>query len=253
VREIRVQPEHLQHLGPNFAKFESQAVVPGRSIGPTLTDRRASRRRFIARVASQLSDAVSERPQSGDYLAMRDRTASVETPRRDATVIEAADETRWYDNAIADFGSTLARLAAAYEFDRAQQQDLLQEIHLALWRSFAGFRDQCSLRTWVYRVAHNTAATYVRRQKRSGVSRLVSLEELDDLPGQSDAERSLDESAVLARLSSLIQRLKPLDRDVMLLYLEGTSAAAIGEVTGLSPANVAQKIHRTKKVLQRHF
>lgn len=43
--------------------------------------------------------------------------------------------------------SSLARLAAAYEFDRAQQQDLLQEIHLALWRSFAGFRNQCSLRT----------------------------------------------------------------------------------------------------------
>ena len=85
------------------------------------------------------------------------------------------------------------------------------------------------------------------------MSRLVSLEELEDLPGESDAERWLDESTVLARLMSLIQRLKPLDRDVMLLYLEGTSANAIGEVTGLSPANVAQEIHRTKKVLQRHF
>jgi RNA polymerase sigma-70 factor, ECF subfamily len=202
---------------------------------------------------SRLSDAVSERPQSGDYLSMRDRAPSLDSPGKDATVTEAADETRWYENAIAVFGSSLARLAAAYEFDRAQQQDLLQEIHLALWRSFAGFRNQCSLRTWVHRVAHNTAATHVRRQKRAGVSRLVSLEELEDLPGESDAERSLDESSVLARLTSLIQRLKPLDRDVMLLYLEGTSADAIGEVTGLSPANVAQKIHRTKKVLQRHF
>jgi RNA polymerase sigma-70 factor, ECF subfamily len=196
---------------------------------------------------------MSERPQNGDYPGMRDRAASLEGLRKDATVIEAADETRWYDNAIAEFGSSLARLAAACEFDRAQQQDLLQEIHLALWRSFAGFRNQCSLRTWVYRVAHNTAATHVRRQKRAGVSRLISLEELEDLPGDSDAERSLDESKILARLMTLIQRLKPLDRDVMLLYLEGTSASAIGEVTGLSPANVAQKIHRTKKVLQRHF
>lgn len=93
----------------------------------------------------------------------------------------------------------------------------------------------------------------MRKQKRAGASRLISLEELDDLPGESNAERSLDESVVLARLTSLIQRLKPIDRDVMLLYLEGTSAVAIGDVTGLSPANVAQKIHRTKKVLQRHF
>jgi RNA polymerase sigma-70 factor (ECF subfamily) len=184
---------------------------------------------------------------------MRNRAAPLDSPRKDAAVTEPAGQTGWYDRAIAEFGLSLARLAAVYEFDRGRQQDLLQEIHLALWRSFARFRSQCSLRTWVYRVAHNTAATHVRHQKRSGVSRLVSLEELDDLPGQSDAERSIDEAAVLARLRSLIQRLKPLDRDVMLLYLEGASATAIGEVTGLSPANVAQKIHRTRKVLQRHF
>ena len=46
---------------------------------------------------------------------------------------------------------------------------------------------------------------------------------------------------MLARLRALIHRLKPVDRNVMLLYLEGLSAAAIGEVTGLSPANVAQR------------
>jgi RNA polymerase sigma-70 factor (ECF subfamily) len=39
------------------------------------------------------------------------------------------------------------------------RRDLLQEIHLALWRSFATFDDRCSLRTWVYRVAHNVATS----------------------------------------------------------------------------------------------
>jgi RNA polymerase sigma-70 factor (ECF subfamily) len=184
---------------------------------------------------------------------MRVRAPSGGPSGKEAGAREIPDEARWYDQAVAEFGSSLGRLVAAYEFDRALQQDLLQDIHLALWRSFAGFRNQCSLRTWVYRVAHNTATTYARRRKRAAVSRLVSLEELGDVPGASDTVRSLDESAVLARLTSLIQLLKPMDRDVMLLYLEGASAADIGEVTGLSPANVAQKIHRTKKALQRHF
>ena len=48
-------------------------------------------------------------------------------------------EARWYAKAAAEFGNSLARMAAAHEFDRTLQQDLLQEIHLALWRSFAGF------------------------------------------------------------------------------------------------------------------
>jgi RNA polymerase sigma-70 factor (ECF subfamily) len=49
------------------------------------------------------------------------------------------------------------------------------------------------------------------------------------------------------------RKLKPIDRDVMLLYLEGVDGAGIAEVLGISVANVAQKVHRSKKLLQRRF
>jgi RNA polymerase sigma-70 factor (ECF subfamily) len=51
----------------------------------------------------------------------------------------------------------------------------------------------------------------------------------------------------------MIQRLKPLDRQVMVSYLEGLDAATTAEITGLSPANVAMKIHRIKSMLARQF
>jgi len=51
----------------------------------------------------------------------------------------------------------------------------------------------------------------------------------------------------------LVQSLKPLDRQVILSYLEGLDAASIGEITGISPGNVATKIHRIKNVLARRF
>lgn len=57
----------------------------------------------------------------------------------------------------------------------------------------------------------------------------------------------------LERLQALVRCLKPLDRQLMLLYLEGVDAASIGEVTGLSAGNVATKIHRIKAVLARRF
>src|SRR5581483_1978112 len=60
----------------------------------------------------------------------------------------------------------MERLARAYEAEPGRRDDLVQEIHLALWRSFRGFDGRCSLRTWIYRVAHNTATSYVIRQKR---------------------------------------------------------------------------------------
>ena len=44
-----------------------------------------------------------------------------------------------YEEAIAKYGFALARLAGAYEADLERRRDLLQEIHVALWRSFANF------------------------------------------------------------------------------------------------------------------
>jgi RNA polymerase sigma-70 factor (ECF subfamily) len=118
-----------------------------------------------------------------------------------------------YASAIAEFGPAIARLAAACERDRGLQQDLLQDIHVAVWRSFATFRHQCSLRTWVYRVAHNTAAGFARRHRRFRRAHLVSLEQLDERPWP---ERSRGQDSAVERLH-------------------------------------AQKVHRTKKVLQRRL
>ncbi len=57
----------------------------------------------------------------------------------------------------------------------------------------------------------------------------------------------------MEQLSRLIQRLKPLDRQIIVSYLEGMDASLIGEITGLSPANVAMKVHRIKNILKRWF
>ena len=73
-----------------------------------------------------------------------------------------------YEEAMPAYRHTLERLVRAYEANPDKQRDLLQEIHLALWQSFANYEARCSLRTWVYRIAHNTAASHVLREKRGG-------------------------------------------------------------------------------------
>jgi RNA polymerase sigma-70 factor (ECF subfamily) len=157
-----------------------------------------------------------------------------------------------YADAAEQFGRVLERLARAYESDSDRRADLLQDIHVALWRSLERFDGRCSMRTWVYRVAHNVAASTVVR-RRSRAPTLVSLDELEIEPVQPDVEGALDGRRNLERLMALVQRLNPLDRQIMLLYLEDVDAASIGEVTGLSPGNVATKVHRIKKILTDRF
>ena len=158
-----------------------------------------------------------------------------------------------YEEAVAAHGTALRRLARSYEMDSDKQPDLLQEVHLALWRSFAAFEGSCSLRTWVYRVAHNVGASHIVRQRRDRGRRLVGLEDVEatlaSTPGEADVERA----HALDRVYALIHRLKALDRQIILLYLEGTDAAGIAEVTGISPGNAATRVHRIKRILAEQY
>lgn len=161
------------------------------------------------------------------------------------------DQDGLYARAIAAHGPALARLARAVEADADRALDLEQDMHLGLWRSFAGYDDRCAIGTWTFRVTHNIAAAHRRGGARS--MKLVGLDEAEALAGPADPERDAGESHALARLRRLVQQLKPADRSVILLWLEGLDAAAIADVTGLSPANVAVKTHRIRALLARHF
>lgn len=158
-----------------------------------------------------------------------------------------------YREAAASYGAALERLARAYEADPEIRRDLLQEIHIALWRSLGGFNGLCSLRTWVYRVAQNVAASHVTRERRTRSQTLVGLEDVELVPDANEGEVAAHRRESLQRLLALIQQLKHPDRQVMLAYLEGMDAAGIGEITGLSAVNVATKIHRIKRLLARRF
>ena len=166
--------------------------------------------------------------------------------------VERSHGTNFAD-VLTTYGSALERLAFAYEADPETRRDLLQEILIALWKSLKGFDNRCSLRTWIYRVAHNTAASHVSRQLRMRRQIFVALE---DLPEPSDSREGEDAAAhrdAVARLYELVHQLKTLDRQVMVAYLEGMDAAQTSEITGLSARNVATKIHRIKHVLAHRF
>ena len=153
-----------------------------------------------------------------------------------------------YARAAAECGRMLDRLAAGYEADPDKRRDLRQEIHLQLWRSLAAFDGRCSLKTWTLRVAHNTAASYVIRERRVN-AKLVSFEEIELSMGPAEQPADIDRERVLRDVQQVILTLKPLDRQIMISYLEGLDGASIAEITGLTQANIGMKIHRIKKIL----
>ena len=172
----------------------------------------------------------------------RTQSSGAPTPKRDEL----------YATATAAFGRALDRLAAGYEADAEKRHDLRQDIHFQLWRSFEVFDGRCSLKTWTFRVAHNTAVSYVNRERRRNAG-MVSLEEIERTQLDKDRRPDIDRQRTLQQLSQFIRQLKPLDRQIMISHLEDMDAATIAEITGLSPANVGMKIHRIKNILSNRF
>lgn len=166
---------------------------------------------------------------------------------------QRAGQDERYTAAAQEFGGAIERLARGYEAQADARGDLIQEIHVALWRSLASFDGRCSIRTWVYRIAHNTAADYIRRRRRWRSESGATLEALETVADADDPEAVVGDRQALVRLLEMIQSLRPPDRQVALLYLEDMDAMAIGEITGMSPGAVATKISRLKVLPARRF
>lgn len=154
--------------------------------------------------------------------------------------------------AAAEHGGALQRLARATEADAERRRDLLQDMHVALWRSLASYDARCSVRTWVYRVAHNVAASHVNGERRQRHP-FVVLEEIEHLPSAQNVSAEIEESEAVARLNAIIRQLGPPDRQIITLYLEGLDAVSIADVTGLSAGAIATRVSRLKTQLARMF
>ena len=125
------------------------------------------------------------------------------------------------------------------------RDDLAQEIAAQLWKAWPKYDDSRLFTTWMYRIALNVAISFVRREVRHRRV-FTPLEEalhetVPQPPGDSDpADRMM-------RLQRFIAREPPLERALLLLYLEDTSQKEIAEILGITPTNVSTKINRLKQ------
>jgi RNA polymerase sigma factor (sigma-70 family) len=142
---------------------------------------------------------------------------------------------------LAEYANPMRRLCAAYAGDALDREDLFQDIFLAVWRALPAFRGDASVRTWVYRIAHNVALTWRARARRRQ-AREIPLDEDTPACTQLDFRRLALRRAIAA--------MNPGDRTLTLLWLEGLSAAEIEEVTGIKSPTVAVRLSRIRKHLQ---
>lgn len=149
---------------------------------------------------------------------------------------------------VAEHQPIVYKICNSYCRNRSDREDLAQEIMVALWRSFGSYDPAQKFSTWMYRVALNVAISFYRRNERRE-RHLAASEAAEELAApQPEHER---EEVLL--LYAFIRKLDPLNRALMLLYLDGNSYTEIADVLGITATNVSTKLNRLKAHMKEAF
>ena len=143
---------------------------------------------------------------------------------------------------IKEYKSTIYTVCFMFSKDSDEVNDLFQEVLINLWQGFASFEGKSKIGTWIWRVSFNTCISQERKKKRTAT---IPLTMGIDLFNDKD-----DDTKQVKMLYDRIHRLKPFDRAIILLWLEGMPYDEIAAIVGITTKNVSVRLYRIKEELK---
>lgn len=133
----------------------------------------------------------------------------------------------------------LHKICRLYRDTAEDREDLFQEMVYQLWRAWPKFEGRSSFATWMYRIALSTALVHFRKGR-------PAVEYRSELP-EVAIHPEVD------RLPELLAVLRPAEKAIMVLYLEGLSYAEMGAILGISESNAGARLTRARQKIKQHF
>lgn len=138
--------------------------------------------------------------------------------------------------------STIYTVYYMFSNDEDEVADLFQETLIRIWRGLPSFNGESDIKTWIYRIALNTCIS-IDKKKKSRAETELSM----DINLFTDNDRETEQINILHKR---ISRLLPLDRAIVLLWLEDISYEEIGAIVGISSKNVSVRLVRIREQLK---
>ncbi|MDE6012073.1 MAG: sigma-70 family RNA polymerase sigma factor [Prevotella sp.] len=139
--------------------------------------------------------------------------------------------------------SSIYTVCYMFAKDADEANDLFQEVLINLWKGLNSFRGQSKVDTWIWRVSFNTCVSADRKKRKRKTMRLSM-----DINLYEDCD---EDSHQIKMLYNRIHRLKPFDRAIIMLWLEGICYEEIGAIVGISTKNVSVRLVRIREELKK--
>lgn len=140
----------------------------------------------------------------------------------------------------------LIKVSKLYMDTQEDREDLMQEIVIRLWTNYKTFEGKSSFSTWMYRVAVNTAITFLRKEKR----RPVATTEIEQVPDLKADDAAAEQAVQMQFFYKAVQHLNAIEKAIIFYFMEGLSHREISAHLGISENNARVKLSRTKEKLQ---
>ena len=152
------------------------------------------------------------------------------------------DKEHQFELLVREHKRTIYTVCYMFSHNNVEVDDLFQEILIRLWNGFDHYEGRSSARTWVYRVALNTAINQDKKERRR-IETVPLTVDID--PFEADDPKTQQ----VRKLHDLISQLELIDRSLVLLWLEGIPYDEIGAIIGITPNNVGVRLARIKEKL----
>ncbi len=128
----------------------------------------------------------------------------------------------------------------------SSNEDVVQEVFVAMYKSLSRFRGDSKLSTWLYRLAYNVTVSHLR--KRPNTVELAAWRPLRD---DHSAWERLEARDMLRTLYAALDNVSPEYREAFLLHeVEGMKLREVSELTGESINTIAARVRRTRERLR---
>lgn len=152
-----------------------------------------------------------------------------------------ADEQQ-FSQLVRENKNTIYTVCYMFSNNQDEVADLFQEVLIKLWKGYSTFESRSDIKTWIYRVALNTCISIDRKNKRRAKHQLSM-----DINLFADKDAKTEQVSMLHRR---INQLQPLDRAIVLLWLENISYDEIGAIVGITAKNVSVRLFRIRQQLK---
>lgn len=129
-------------------------------------------------------------------------------------------------------------------------EDLLQEVFVVAWEKARSFRGDAQVKTWLFRIAHHQAISWLRRKREV----LTANDALFDQPIPPQAESQVMETWRAEQLGTALDKLSPDHRAVLeLAYFYEMPYAEIAKIMDCPVGTVKSRLSHARRFLSFHL